>query len=353
MRLLWFNLATDIDDPILGFTSSWIREMARRVEFIHVITMRAGRVNLPKNVKVYSVGKEKGYSELRRAIEFYRHLFRVLRNDQIDACFSHMIPIFTILAAPILKAKSIPIVTWYAHRQVTPILKLAHHLSNRVVASAETSYRYKHDKLVVLGQGIDTNLFSPDDTQPDNPPLLLSVGRISPIKDPLTLIEAVRVLQQQGYKVHCALVGEAPEGDRAYAEKVRQRASDLGLEGVVQFVGAVPNQQVVQWYRRCFAHINLCPTGALDKAALEAMACARPSFVANEGFRETLGPWAADLVFRHSDAQNLAQKLENLLKMAKRKLQTMGEELRQNVLKLHSLNRLVERLLILFDEVTR
>src|SRR5215470_18126068 len=98
MRLLLFNLATDAEDPILGFTTRWIAAMARRVEFIHVITMRAGTIEVPENVRVYSVGKEKGYSEARRAMEFYRYLFRVLRGDRIDVCFSHMIPIFTILA---------------------------------------------------------------------------------------------------------------------------------------------------------------------------------------------------------------------------------------------------------------
>ncbi|MEM4205021.1 MAG: hypothetical protein QXS54_13215, partial [Candidatus Methanomethylicaceae archaeon] len=111
MRLLIFNMAMDLDDPLLEFVTYWVRSLAKRVEFIHVIAMRAGRIEVPENVRVYSVGKEKGYSEPRRAVEFYRLLFRILREDQIDACFSHMIPIFTVLAAPVLKAKGIPIVT--------------------------------------------------------------------------------------------------------------------------------------------------------------------------------------------------------------------------------------------------
>ena len=66
MRLLLFNLVTDLDNPTQGFNTGWIRALARRVEFIHVITMRAGHVEVPGNVRVYSVGKEKGYSEPRR-----------------------------------------------------------------------------------------------------------------------------------------------------------------------------------------------------------------------------------------------------------------------------------------------
>lgn len=354
MRLLLFNLATDSDDPILGFTTRWIQALAKRVEFIHVITMRAGRVEVPENVRVYSVGKEKGYSEPRRAVEFYHLLFRILRNDRIDACFSHMIPIFTVLAAPVVKVKKIPVVTWYAHRQVPLILKLAHCLSDRIVSINESSYPYRHDKLVVLGHGIDTELFCPDGTEPAHPPLLVSVGRLSPIKDPLTLVEAVRLLRQAGHEVRCALVGDAPERDRAYAETLRQRVRELGLDGVIEFVGAVPNREVAHWYRCCFAHVNCSPADhSLDKAVLEAMACARPSLSSTRGFRETMGQWARDLLFRHGDAVDLARKLELLLKLNRKKWEEMGNGLRQSILARHSLDRLADRLVDLFGEVQR
>ena len=59
MRILWFNLAMDAEDPILGFATYWVRAMASRVEVIHVISMRAGRGEVPDNVRVYSVGKER------------------------------------------------------------------------------------------------------------------------------------------------------------------------------------------------------------------------------------------------------------------------------------------------------
>ncbi len=64
MHVLWFNLATDLDDPILAFTNSWIREVAKKVDSVHVITMRLGRVELPENVRIYSVGKEKEFALL-------------------------------------------------------------------------------------------------------------------------------------------------------------------------------------------------------------------------------------------------------------------------------------------------
>jgi glycosyltransferase involved in cell wall biosynthesis len=350
MRVLLFNLVTDVDDPILGFTTRWIWALAKQMEFIHVITMQAGRIEVPGNVRVYSVGKEKGYSEPRRAVEFYKHLLRILHKDRIDVCFSHMIPAFTILAAPVLKLhRGIPIITWYAHRQVTTTLKLAHHLSDRMVTSAKTAYRYKHDKLVVVGHGIDTTIFSPNGMEPENPPFLLSVGRLSPIKDLMTLVEAVHLLRQRGYDVCCAFVGDAPESDRSYAEAVRQKVQVLRLEDRVQFTGAMPNGQVVQWYRRCFVHVNCSPSDhSLDKAVLEAMACGRPSLSSTLGFQETMGQWTDWLLFRHGDSEDLSRKIEWLLQQSDTKRRAIGTDMRQSVIARHNLERLAGCLVDLF-----
>lgn len=354
MRLMLFNLATDADDPILGFTTRWITALAKRVEFIHVITMRAGRIEVPENVRVYSVGKEKGYSEPRRAVEFYRLLFRILREDRIDACFSHMIPIFTVLAAPVLKAKGIPIVTWYAHPSLTWILKLAHHLSDKMVASVTTAYPYRHDKLVVVGQGIDTGLFCPDERiKPDNPPMILCVGRLSPVKDHPTLIRAVALLRQRWEKPFRVVIlgGPARPQDEPYVCSLHRLVEDLDLQDIVTFHPPVPMTQLPNWYRRCTVHVNMTPTGSGDKVAWEAMACGKPCVAANEGFRETMGKWECQLLFKYSSSEDLAGKLQWLLELDQTEHQRIGEELRQNVIRLHSLSTLVARLIAILQEV--
>src|SRR4030095_4048346 len=160
-HLLLFNLVTDACDPILGFTTQWIRELSARVGSIDVITMRGGVIDVPPNVRVHSVGKEHGYSEPRRVLEFYRHLFRILRAQRIDGCFSHMMPVFSALGGPILRARRIPLGTWYAHPSLTLWVRLAHFFSNRMVTSLSHAYPYRKAKLSVIGQGIDTALFAP------------------------------------------------------------------------------------------------------------------------------------------------------------------------------------------------
>ena len=351
MRLLLFNLATDVDNPILGFATRWIHALAKRVECVRVITMRAGRVEVPGNVRVYSVGKERGYSEPRRTVEFYRHLLRVLRENRIDVCFSHMIPIFTILAAPMLKAKGIPIVTWYAHPSLTPTLKLAHHLSDHMVTSVATAYPFKHDKLIVVGQGIDTELFSPDGhVTPDSPPMILCVGRLSPVKDHPTLLKAASLVQRRLGKLFRVVIlgGPARFQDKPYVRSLHQQVKELGLTDCVSFELSLPMASLTSWYRRCTVHVNMTPTGFGDKVAWESMACGRPCLVANEGFKETLGEYANCLLYRHGSPEELAERLEWVLSLSNARQAYIGAYLRQQVETTHSLEQLAGRLVDIF-----
>ncbi len=353
MRLLVLNPVTDVDDPVRGFTAGWIDALARRVESVQVITMLAGRFALPGNVRVHSMGKEKGFGEPRRLLELQRHLWSIHGGDSIDACFSHMSPMLTVVAAPLLKLWRVPIVMWYAHRQVTARVRIANFLSDRVVSVNETSYRLGEDKFTPLGHGIDLRLFSSNGRIFEGPPLLLSVGRISPIKDQLTLVEAVSLLRARGHDVRCALVGDEERSYLDYSKRLRQRVADLALNGAVEFVGPVPGEEVAGWYRRCFVHVNLCPTGALDKAPLEAMACGAPSLVCNEGFRSTLGRWAGHLLFEYGSPADLAAKVEGLLQMGEADRDRMGDDLSRSVADSHGLEGFADRLIEVLEAVAR
>ncbi len=139
MNLLLFNLAADADDPLLSFALGWINRLADHYDRIDVVTMRAGRIVVAPNVFVHSVGKEKGYSEARRAAEFYRLLIQLRRERSYQACFAHMMPLFAALGAPVLMG--VPITTWYAHRQPGVALRLATLVSRRVVTRSRPASR--------------------------------------------------------------------------------------------------------------------------------------------------------------------------------------------------------------------
>ncbi len=351
MRLLWFNLATDADDPILGFTENWIQAVSEQVEHIDVLTMRSGRFNVPDNVRVRSIGKERGYSRVRRVGKFYLELFNMLRSSRIDACFSHMMPLFTVLSGPVLKLKGIPIATWYTHPAVGVTLRLAHHLSDRMVTSFPTSYRYRHDKLSVMGHGINTDRFTPGSHPPAGTPHVLCAGRLSPVKDHPTLLKAVALLhERRGLPLRLTILGSpARTSDETYVASLRDLSRDLRIDSTVRFVPGVSTDQLADWYCKCNVHINMTQAGFGDKVALEAMACARPCIVANTDFEETLGRFTPDLLYNYGDPESLSVKLESLLDRSLEERHRMGVYLREQIIRLHSLRSLAKRIVQLLE----
>jgi glycosyltransferase involved in cell wall biosynthesis len=335
---------TDADDPILGFATRWVRALARRVASVQVITMFAGRVDVPPNVRVASAGREKGYTKARRVWEFYGHLGAALRRGPVDGCFSHMMPLFSALAGPFLRARRIPVVTWYAHPSLTRTLKLAHWLSNRMVTSLPQAYPYRHDKLSVIGQGIDGELFRPGGA-PEDPPVVLCAGRLSPVKDHPTLLKATALLRGRWPRpFRVEIMGQEADEAGGYVASLRSEIRALGMEDVVRLVPPVAQDVLPASYQKCCVHVNLTPAGFGDKVALEAMSCGRPCVVANEGFRETLGEYADRLTFRHGDPEDLAERLRWALELGPEEHARVGGRLREQVMAQHGIDRLADRI---------
>lgn len=290
MNLLLFNLKTDADDDVLGFTTDWINALALHFDRIFVITMYAGRVAVAHNVRVFSVGKEKGYSEPRRFLEFYRILIKLLRTERVDACFAHMMPLFVVMGWCFLRLKNIPIVLWYGHKATPWLLRLAHWLVDRVVTSTPAGFRLKSRKVTVIGQGISENKFGFHPRMVRNKPfVVISVARLSPIKHIESMILAVgEIVRMHGPgSIRLILLGDAVTNeDLTYKLNLQLLTKEHSLDSYVYFAGAVPHHEVRNWLAQADVSINLAPDGAIDKAVLESLAMGLPVVVQNRSFAE-------------------------------------------------------------------
>ena len=343
-NLLVFNLRTDADDPVLGFTTEWLNALAVYYDRVDVLTMHAGRIAVAPNVRVFSAGREKGYSEPRRLLVFYSMLARLLRATRYTACFAHMQPLFAALAAPLLRARGVPVTLWYAHSSVTLRLRLAERLVNRVVTPSPESFRLPSRKLTVTGHGVDTDRFTPAPAPrpPDAPFIVVSVGRLSPVKRVEVLIAAAHLLHARGLGFRLRLVGDAPPQHAAYAADLRAQAADLG--GAVEFAGPVAHAQVADAYRAADVMVTASATGSVDKAVLEAMACGLPVVASGEPYRAMLAQWGDALLFPEGDAAALADRLSALAQTPPDQRRALGLALREIVAREHSLSRLTQRL---------
>lgn len=348
LRLLVFNLVTDADHQVLAFTTDWLNALAPYCSVLDVVTMQAGRLAVAPPVRVFSVGRERGLSEPQRAANFYAILRRLLREQTYDACFAHMMPLFAVMGAPLLRAKRIPITTWYTHRQRTLTLRLATRISRHLVTAAPDSFPLVTPKLRVLGHGIDAGFFTPpSDERSRQPRRIVQVARLSPIKHQHVLLEAAQPLDCE-----IVLVGDTAEGHSSdYQAQLRQQVATLNMSERVTFTGRQTPEQVRDWLRSATVAINLSPPGLFDKAALEAMACGTPTVVSSAAFHELTGPQSPLLVLpAPTDVAGLRERLTTLLALSPAQRQTIGARLRSGVVAGHSLSVLVEKLVAVLRE---
>ncbi len=345
LRVLMLTQRVDKDDWVTGFTHGWVRALAGRVRQLDVICLARGVADLPPNVTLHSMGKEKGYGRLRELIAFQRAIASVIY--QVDVVFGHMIPRYMLVAAPWAIAARVPMVQWYTHRQITAELRIVHRLVRRVVTASPESFRLPSGKVVILGHGIDTDQFRPA-TQPPRERLIVGVGRLSPIKHYETFIEAASLMEEAHFEI---AGGTTPETGESYAQKLRQQAHELGIVDRLRFLGIVPHQEVPALYQRARAAVNLCPTGGLDKAVLEGMACGVPVVARNRTFGPIFGEDADLLLCDALDARELAVQLERVLALPDSEWLAMGARLRARVMAEHDMNGLIDRLVAVLEDV--
>jgi glycosyltransferase involved in cell wall biosynthesis len=353
-------MKTDVDDDVLGFTTDWINALAIHFERVFVITMCKGKLGVASNVEVFSVGKERGYSEPRRALEFYRLLFSVLRRHRIDVCFTHMIAMFAVMAWPVLRPRRIPIVLWYGHKATPFMMRLAHRLVDRVVTSVPAGFRLASNKVVVVGQGITESKFSLRPRAPKgNPFTIISVARLSRIKNIDVMIEALAlVLRNRGAgAARLMLIGDAiTTDDRVYKDELLRLVERHNLGDAVTFVGSVPHHQVQEWCSRADLSLNLAPFGAVDKAALEGLASGVPVIVHNASFGplfESVGADSTRYMVLDLSPAALANAIEEWMAGDEQKSREMCETLSRHVLLHHGITQSSGRIAAQLKEVAQ
>ena len=119
----------------------------------------------------------------------------------------------------------------------------------------------------------------------------MCVSRVDPKKGLLDLVDAMRLLRDDGVAVDVDLVG-ADDGSaesRAYAARLEARSSELGLSSVVRLQGRRGQEEVLRFLQR--AHLFVAPFVELDSgdkdgiptALLEAMSTGLPVVATDAG----------------------------------------------------------------------
>jgi len=295
INLLIINFEMDLGSPVLAWQAKVAAELGGRFRRVDVLTHRMGDFQLPPNVHVHQFPRW----PQRRFIRSLGGWFIInlwaaycLRHSMPRVCFIHMNMQLAFRLHHFLRRYRIPILMWYAHGTVTRDLEKALACVDRVVTSTPEGFRIPSNKVHIIGQAIDTELFHllpPEGARHD----LIYVGRISERKRIGLIIDCfaslVRIDPSTPFRLR--LIGPTlTAADKQYETAMRSNVESLGLSSRVEFVGAVRLGELPAYYESAFAHLNLSETGSMDKTVMEALSCGCPVLTTGEAFREALSP---------------------------------------------------------------
>jgi glycosyltransferase involved in cell wall biosynthesis len=342
-EILIITQKVDIKDDVLGFMHRWILEFSKQSKKVTVICLFKGEYDFPENVKVLSLGKEEGKGRLTYLYRLFKYVVKY-RKDYKNV-FVHMNQIYVILCGFIWKFMGKRIGLWYAHGSVSLSLRLATLITDMVFSSTTSGYRLENKKIKIVGQGIDVMSFNEKETFND-PIKLVSVGRVSKVKDYMSMVKAVKTLKDEGLLFSLDLYGSPIlDMDFEYKKELEEYISSNGLGEIVNLKGSVSNDKVggVLLYYDVF--LNMSQTGSLDKAILEAMSSKLLVITSNESAINILNEIGYKYLIESEDFSTLKDYIKEINSLDRLEKKRLGESLRNIVLKNHSIDRLIKRVL--------
>lgn len=170
-------------------------------------------------------------------------------------------------------------------------------------------------KTVVIPNGVDVELFRDSEPVelsrfgiPDGASVLLSVGRLDPQKDPLTLIRAMKRLADDRPDVHLLLVGQGP-----LEPEIVQAAESAGIADRVHLAGWQPD--IAGFLRAADVFVLASRWEGLPNVLLEAGAAGLPIVATRaEGAAEIVEDGVTGRLVAIGDDQALASAVDQVLR---------------------------------------
>jgi len=218
-RLIFATQKLDPGDPVLAATVPMVWALAARVDELVVLCDTAVSGVVPGNVRVREFGAP---TQAQRGARFVAALARELRPRPLGVV-AHMVPLYAVLAAPLVRPLRVPLLLWYTHWKGHAVVRAAEKLSTAVISVDRRSFPLRSGKVHAIGHGIDLSEFPcVEPTDPAGELRALVLGRYSPAKGLETIVRAAAIAG-----VHVELHGSDAEFEeykrRARAARARRR----------------------------------------------------------------------------------------------------------------------------------
>ena len=306
-----FTPRIDTGNPLFGHSIEWVRELGRQAEIVNVYAVHLG--TLP-HLEIQNIRfREIGGGNLPNRIKAIGMLVQtciqvILTKTNNKLVIYHMIKEPAVILGSFFKIFGIRQILWYSHSKSTLPLRIAHRWVNQIYTPTRVSFPLKSNKVLVTGHGISSGKFLMSDSEGQRVHSVLSVGRISRVKNFEKIIEAI-----SGTSLTLEIVG--PTFDTTYRDELINKAQEKGV--ALQTRGEIPYELMPSVFNKAEIYFMGSPM-TLDKAAVQAAMCG--CFVVSEE-REALESVGMANFWRHfgfSEIPSLKEQINEILKLSAR-----------------------------------
>jgi glycosyltransferase involved in cell wall biosynthesis len=332
-KIVFITQVVDPSDPNLGATRAKIAALARRVDEVVVLCDRGSADALPVNCRVRTFGARR---RSQRAYRFLAAIAAELRERPL-AVIAHMIPLYVVVAAPLVRPRRVPLLLWYSHWRAHLVLRVAVAACTGIVTVDERSFPLRSSKVRGIGHGIDLAEFpcQPASSTKGRALRVLSLGRYTPPKKLDELIEGVRLARDRGVDVRIDLYGTtgAPRLE-AYKSELETLVRSSGYADFATVGGPIPRTEVPAAY----AGVDVVASNFFspDKIVLEACSSCRPVLASQQTFDRLFAGIEPSLAFERGRPETFAERIEALALLDDEERYNLGRELRERVSRQHS-----------------
>ena len=195
-------------------------------------------------------------------------------------------------------------------------------------------------KIKIIHCGLDGEFSSQSVAPPSEELRLVCIGRFSPQKGHLILLDALSELREQGVMPHLVLIG-----DGEMRSIIEERINELALDPQVRLTGWASGQQIRKELELARALVVPSLAEGLPVVIMEAMAMGRPviaTYIA--GIPELIIPQSNGWLVPAGDRAALVEALRAVCSASHEEIQLMGDENRRRVGDRHNIHNEAEKL---------
>lgn len=329
-RLVFVTQVVDPADPNLGATVPMVAALARRLDEVVVICDRAVPGALPESCRVRTFGASSRAERARR----YVAALRAELDPRPLAVLAHMVPLYAVVAAPLVRPRGIALGLWYTHWKSHLPLRTAAAVCTHLLTAEERSFPLRSRRLRAVGHAIDVAGLPCLEPRAERPFVVAALGRYSPAKRLDELAAGVRLAREQGLDARLELYGTTGTPEEAACK----RALEIRLAGQdwASVGGPVPRTELAS--ALAAADVVAANFTAADKIVFEAGASCRPVLASYPGFARLFAGIEPPLAFERGRPESFAERLLALAALSPAERAAIGGALRARVEREHSVD---------------